>query len=115
MRSSFANGFSLSTVSSTETPSTTSPCEPYCCCSDTKLGISALQGPHQVAQKSRSTTLPLYADRRTGLPFISLTVNDRFAGFALAGQAAGPFEPAASASVASVHGESSEGMPGTVA
>src|SRR5579862_6197838 len=34
-------------------------------------GISILQGPHQVAQKSSSTTLPLKSDNFTVLPWAS--------------------------------------------
>src|ERR1700681_3811779 len=61
-------------------------------------GISILQGPHHVAQKSIRSTLPLSAARLTSLLFTSLSVKFRFAGFAFAGQAdlAGPV-PSASA------------------
>src|ERR1051326_2749430 len=51
-------------------------------------GISILQGPHQVAQKSRMTTLPLNAARPTSLFWRSFSVKSSFAGFALAGHAA---------------------------
>src|SRR5579862_3797572 len=34
-------------------------------------GISILQGPHQVAQKSTKTTLPRKSDKRTTLPLAS--------------------------------------------
>src|SRR5262249_54226372 len=50
-------------------------------------GISTLQGPHHVAQKSISTTLPLSDVSFTSLLFRSLSVKFRFAGFALAGHA----------------------------
>src|SRR5262245_61728403 len=51
-------------------------------------GISSLQGPHHVAQKFRTMTLPLKSARRTSAPFMSFTVNARFALPDLAGQAA---------------------------
>src|SRR5258707_3128220 len=35
-------------------------------------GISILQGPHHVAQKLSSTTLPLKSESRRGAPFASL-------------------------------------------
>src|SRR5271170_8529107 len=35
-------------------------------------GISILQGPHHVAQKLSSTTLPLKSESRKGAPFASL-------------------------------------------
>src|SRR5947199_8194339 len=38
-------------------------------------GISILQGPHQVAKKSSSTTLPLYSSRWTVFPLASLSAN----------------------------------------
>src|SRR3954470_3493564 len=53
-----------------------------------KIGISILHGRHQVAQKSSSTTLPLYSASRTSLPSTSLSVKSRFAGFASATHAA---------------------------
>src|SRR3984893_4554890 len=64
-------------------------------------GISILQGPPHVAQKSSSTTLPLNAESFTSLLFRSLNVKFMFAGLAFAGQA----PPAvAAASVWSGHG-----------
>jgi hypothetical protein len=50
-------------------------------------GISILQGPHQVAQKSSSTTLPLSDASFTSLPSTSFSVKFRFAGFAFAAHA----------------------------
>ena len=41
----------------------------------TNQGISTLQGPHQVAQKLRSTALPLYSDKVTTLPSESFSLN----------------------------------------
>src|SRR5262245_16112116 len=49
-------------------------------------GISILQGPHQVAQKSSRITLPLNDDSFTSLLLMSFSVKLRFAGFAFAGQ-----------------------------
>src|SRR5216683_139102 len=40
----------------------------YLFCSSTRSGISARQGPHQVAQKFRRMTLPWESARVTGLP-----------------------------------------------
>src|SRR6476660_1721850 len=54
--------------SSTETPTTTSPFSPYFFCRSMKPGISALQGGHHVAQKSRMTTLPSKSDDFTSWP-----------------------------------------------
>src|SRR5258705_9733801 len=54
--------------SSRETPTTTRPFSPYFFCSSMKPGISALQGGHHVAQKSRMTTLPSKSDDFTSLP-----------------------------------------------
>src|SRR4029077_2446517 len=53
---------------SSETPITTSPCSPYCFCSAMKPGISTLHGAHQVAQKSRITTLPRKSEDFTSFP-----------------------------------------------
>src|SRR4051812_38535005 len=47
-------------------------------------GISILQGPHQVAQKSSSTTLPFSEASLTSLPSTSLSVKLRLAGLASA-------------------------------
>ena len=49
------------------------PFSPYCFCNSTKPGISALQGGHHVAQKSRIITLPSKSDDFTGLPSTSLS------------------------------------------
>src|SRR5579871_2691826 len=59
--------------SSIETPSTANPLSLYCCSNSMNQGISTLQGAHQVAQKSSSTTLPLYSDRCTVFPSTSLS------------------------------------------
>src|SRR5215218_5712179 len=58
----------------------------YFSCSSTKPGISALQGPHHVAQKFNSTTLPLYDASETSLPSRSFSLKSQLAGFALAMQ-----------------------------
>src|SRR4051812_2024057 len=50
-------------------------------------GISILQGPHQVAQKSSSTTLPLSDASFTSLPSTSLSTKFMLAGLAFAAQA----------------------------
>src|ERR1044071_7473690 len=64
-------------------------------------GISILQGPHQVAQKSSSTTLPLSAASFTSLPSTSLRVKFMFAGLAFAAQAAVGGAPAGACTDAS--------------
>src|SRR5262249_29395602 len=51
-------------------------------------GISILQGPHQVAQKSSRITFPLNDDSFTSLLLMSFSVKLRFAGLAFAGQLA---------------------------
>src|SRR6266436_3129980 len=61
-------------------------------------GISILHGPHHVAQKSSSTTLPLSEVSFTGLFSTSFSVKLKFAGFAFAGHAVAP-GPAAVACV----------------
>src|SRR5262245_11109791 len=48
-------------------------------------GISILQGPHHVAQKSRSTTFPLNDESFTSLLLRSLRVKFKLAGLAFAG------------------------------
>src|SRR5262245_1284823 len=53
-----------------------------------KPGISILQGPHHVAQKSSRITLPLKSASLTSLPVVSLSVKSRLAGLASAGHAA---------------------------
>src|SRR5688572_19075492 len=54
--------------------------------SSMKPGISALHGPHHVAQKFSSTTLlgSLNDASETSLPSMSLTLKSQFAGFASA-------------------------------
>src|SRR2546422_1047540 len=60
-----------------------------------KCGISTLQGPHQVAQKSSRITLPLYDDSETSFPATSFSAKFRFAALASAGHdRAGPASPA---------------------
>src|SRR5262249_24379456 len=59
-------------------------------------GISILQGPHHVAQKSSRITFPLNDDSFTSLLLMSFSVKLRFAGFAFAGQLAPVCGPASS-------------------
>src|SRR4051812_8859033 len=94
-------GLSLACVSSTETPTTCSPALPYLFWNSMNHGISILQGPHHVAQKSSSTTLPLSDASFTSLPSTSLSVKFRFAGFAFAAHAAVGGGPGAAASTRS--------------
>src|SRR5581483_8165098 len=68
-----------------ETPTTEKPRSLNCCSNSMNQGISILQGPHQVAQKSSRITLPLNDARLTSRLDVSLTVKFRFAGFASAG------------------------------
>src|SRR5581483_5267569 len=70
--------------SSTETPTTASPCGPYFDWNSLNQGISTLHGGHHVAQKSRRITLPFCAARLKSLPFTSFKVKLRFAGLGLA-------------------------------
>src|SRR5689334_23557858 len=79
-------GFSFASVSSTEMPITCSPSLPYLFWNSMNQGISILQGPHHVAQKSSRITLPLNADSFTSRFDRSFSVKFRFALFALAGQ-----------------------------
>src|SRR3954452_5551863 len=92
-------GFSFSTVSSIDTPTTWRPSFPYLFWNSTNQGISILHGPHQVAQKSSRITLPLSDASFTSLLSTSLSVKLRLAAFALAGHAlpAGAWMPDASA------------------
>src|SRR3954470_11459889 len=78
-------GSSLSAVSSTEMPTTWKPWRAYLSWNSMKCGISTLHGPHQVAQKSSSSTFPLNADNVTSLPATSFIEKFRLAGFASAG------------------------------
>src|SRR3954454_12161147 len=80
-------GLSLACVSSTDTPTTCSPCLPYLFWNSMNQGISILQGPHHVAQKSSSTTLPFRAASLTSLPSTSLRAKFRLAALAFAAQA----------------------------
>src|SRR5882724_4217355 len=74
MPSFCVNDFTVtSPPTSTDAPTTTNPCGAYFFCSATKPGISVRQGPHHVAQKSRTTTLPLKSEERTVLPSRSLS------------------------------------------
>src|SRR5882757_8588202 len=50
------------------TPTIWNPCGPYSFCNSTNHGISILQGPHQVAQKLRSTALPRKSESLTVFP-----------------------------------------------
>src|SRR4249920_2860250 len=72
-------------VSSVRIPMMFRPLLPYFSWNSMNHGISILQGPHQVAQKSSRITLPLNAESFTSLLFRSLSVKLRFAGLALAG------------------------------
>src|SRR5207302_6746449 len=78
----------LSSVSSTDTPTTCRPFLPYLFWNSTNHGISILQGPHHVAQKSSRITLPASEESFTSLLLTSFSVKFKFAGFALAGHAA---------------------------
>src|ERR1044072_4079468 len=62
----------------------------YFSCSSMNPGISALQGPHHVAQKFSRMTLPesLNDDSATSLPCRSFNLKSQFAGFASAMHAA---------------------------
>src|SRR2546425_295256 len=83
--------------SSRDTPMTASPCSPYFFCRSMKPGISILQGTHQVAQKSRMTTLPLKSDSFTGSPSTPLSCHG---GAAFKGGAAALSEPARDGAIA---------------
>src|SRR3954469_22625171 len=80
-------GFSLAGVSSVEMPTTCSPSLPYLFWNSMNHGISILQGPHHVAQKSSSTTLPFSEASFTSRPSTSLSAKFRLAGLAFAAQA----------------------------
>src|SRR6478672_10019417 len=86
-------GFNLSSVSSIDIPITCRPFLAYLFWNSINQGISILQGPHHVAQKSRRMTLPLNADSFTSLLLRSFSVKLRFAGLAFAGQLAAPAAP----------------------
>src|SRR6478736_6537965 len=79
-------GFNLSSVSSIDTPITCRPFLAYLFWNSINQGISILQGPHHVAQKSSRITLPLNAERLTSWFERSLSVKFRLAAFAFAGQ-----------------------------
>src|SRR5580693_1054284 len=55
-----------------DTPSTAKPWFLYIFSNSMNQGISILQGPHHVAQKLSSSTLPLKSESRRGAPFASL-------------------------------------------
>ena len=61
--------------------------------SSTKPGISTLQGPHHVAQKFSTITLPANALSATSFPYMSFNVKFRFAGLRFASQSAGAAAP----------------------
>src|SRR5712691_3589427 len=74
-RSFFTHGSTAFLPSSSmATPSTVKPRGPYFCWNSISQGISTRQGPHHVAQKFTSTTLPLYCASVTSLPSRSLKV-----------------------------------------
>ena len=62
------SAMSLVLASSIATPRNCSPAGPYCFCKSTNQGISILHGPHQVAQKLRTTGLPRKSDKWTVSP-----------------------------------------------
>src|SRR5262245_20442970 len=66
---------------------TSRPCCLYLLLNSMNQGISLLQGPHHVAQKSSRITLPLNDESFTSLLSRSLNVKFRFAGLAFAGHA----------------------------
>src|SRR5580692_9803180 len=55
-----------------DTPSTAKPRFLYVFSNSMNQGISILQGPHHVAQKLSTTTLPLKSESRRATPFASL-------------------------------------------
>src|SRR5512143_3122818 len=57
-------------------PRTTIPLSLYFWYSFSSSTVDALHGPHQVAQKSITTTLPEKSDRLTVFPAVSFRVND---------------------------------------
>src|SRR3954468_981854 len=61
---------------SIDTPTTVNPSFPYFLTRSMYPGISILHGPHQVAQKSTTTTLPLNCSELTTLPFTSSNSHD---------------------------------------
>src|SRR6187402_3678437 len=63
--------FSLSLGRSSDTPSTVKFLPLYLEKLFTRAGLSARQGPHQLAQKSTSTYLPLNDESFTGRPLVS--------------------------------------------
>src|SRR4051794_36147989 len=64
--------FPLVWRSSKETAVKTTPRGAYSLAASTSIGISVLQGTHQVAQKFSTTILPRRSDTRTFFPFMSL-------------------------------------------
>src|ERR1700719_4151938 len=69
------NGFTLATFSScTSIPTTARPSSRYFLSNSTYHGISTLQPPHVVAQKSNRTTFPLYCQSVILWPCTSVTV-----------------------------------------
>src|SRR6266702_4718394 len=59
---------------SSETPNTVNPFSLYFAKAFTTLGFSMRQGPHQLAQKSTSTYLPLNEESVTARPEVSFCV-----------------------------------------
>src|SRR4051812_41320909 len=70
------------------TPTTATPFEAKSRCSLLKLGISLMQGTHQVAQKLTTATLPA---RSTGLPSSDVSVRPGPDAGAAEGEAPAPF------------------------
>src|SRR5512133_717962 len=92
-------------------PRISKPFAPYWSLRSTNSGISALHGPHQVAQKLMRTTFPLKSAIFTDLPCMSFKVKLRLAAVAL-----GPHEEVDGAWPApppSPPRERSEPTPGT--
>ena len=66
-----ALAFSVPLASSTLIASTLTGLPAYSLCSLARVGISATQGPHQVAQRLTTSTWPLKSARDTALPSAS--------------------------------------------
>src|SRR6266478_4847962 len=80
---------------SSETPITDKPLPAYFFRSATNPGISARQGGHQVAQKSKITTLPLKSESFTGFPSTSFNCQSGAAILSVARDMAPPKRKAA--------------------
>src|SRR5262249_43640265 len=78
-------GASLAAVSSTDMPTLCSARFAFFSSNSTKCGISTLHGPHHVAQKSITTTFPLYWLSEISRLLASFSVKLKLAGLASAG------------------------------